>query len=223
MAEPQHTTPQTEADEAVARRLARLAAMPVDTSRLDAALLAAIPRRPARLAMWLRPARAVAALLAVAVVVGLVTWTLSGGPAVASAQEMARIHDDMVAGRIAITRVDSLEEASRVLSQQWAEGPSLPQMPAGHAMACCMASVGGKRMAWVMFRDDQTPITLAVARASDMRVPAGPLQVHHGVWYHVQSTGVLNMVSAQRDDRWICLIGAVSTDRLIEIAANLRF
>jgi len=211
VAEPQHTTPQTEADEAVARRLARLAAMPVDTSRLDAALLAAIPRRPARLAMWLRPARAVAALLAVAVVVGLVTWTLSGGPAVASAQEMARIHDDMVAGRIAITRVDSLE------------GPSLPQMPAGHAMACCMASVGGKRMAWVMFRDDQTPITLAVARASDMRVPAGPLQVHHGVWYHVQSTGVLNMVSAQRDDRWICLIGAVSTDRLIEIAANLRF
>lgn len=213
---------ETELDRAMAARLARLGSMPMDTSRLETALRNQIPAKPVGVRMWLRPMKAIAALVVLTMTVALVLWSLSGGPVMASPSDMARVHADLVAGRIAITQVDSPQEASRVLSEQWAGGPS-PEMPAGRAMACCMQSVSGKKMAWVMLRGDQTPITLAVAKASDMRMPDGPQQTRDGIAYHIQATGQLNMVSAQRDGRWICLMGEVSAERLIDIAAKLRF
>ena len=44
-----------------------------------------------------------------------------------------------------------------------------------------------------------------------------------GVTYHVESAGHLNMVMSERADRWICLIGQVPVDRLMNIADQLRF
>ena len=42
-----------------------------------------------------------------------------------------------------------------------------------------------------------------------------------GVTYHVQSFNSLNMVMTERNGRWICLIGRVPTERLMELALRL--
>jgi hypothetical protein len=58
-------------DQALADRLARLRTMPVDTSHLDKAIEAQIPRPRLRgRRIWLRPLRAAAAILMLAAVIG---------------------------------------------------------------------------------------------------------------------------------------------------------
>jgi hypothetical protein len=56
-----------------------------------------------------------------------------------------------------------------------------------------------------------------------MRSPVGEKVVRDGAKYHLMSSGALNMVSTERNGRWVCLIGEVSSDRLITIAEQLQF
>src|SRR5262249_55866359 len=139
-------------DEATRGRLSRLGSMPVDTSRLDAALRGRIPRnqRPT----WrrlMRPGAAIAARLTIVARVVAAILASSGGEAIASPAQMAQVHRDILANRIAVTKVDSIDEASRVLSQSSSDSPALPQTPAtapaAHVMACCMKSIQNKNVA----------------------------------------------------------------------------
>ena len=90
-------------------------------------------------------------------------------------------------------------------------------------MACCMKSVKSKKIACVLLRNENVPVTMTVANAADMRLPTSPTIQRDGVTYHVQSEGALNMVMAERHDRWICLIGELSPEQLVALAAKLRF
>jgi hypothetical protein len=58
----------------------------------------------------------------------------------------------------------------------------------------------------------------------DMRLPAdAKTLVADEVTYHVQTSGKLNMVMAERHGRWICLIGELPAQRLIDIASAIEF
>ena len=90
-------------------------------------------------------------------------------------------------------------------------------------MACCMKSVKGKKVACVLLRDGGEPITMTVANAADMRLPKSPTVTRTGVTYHVQSSGELNMVMTERNGRWVCLIGRVPAERLMDVTSKLEF
>ena len=217
----------TPLDQATSRRLARLGTMPVDTRTLDNRLAALLPPRP-RATMpvqrtWLRPLRAVAALVLMAGLVGALLYTFSSGPAQAPVSDMARMHEDLVSGKTPVVQVDSIDAANRELTRQWPDSPALPNVPQQHVMACCMKSVKNKRVACVLLKSRETPVTLTVANASDIKRPDTPGVEHGGVTYHVQSTGKLNMVTTRRNDRWICLIAELPADQLMELAARLQF
>ncbi|MGA2440566.1 MAG: hypothetical protein ABSH08_06385 [Tepidisphaeraceae bacterium] len=214
-------------ERATAARLAKLRSRPVDTSRLERMIEAQIPRthaQPAiRLWKWLRPSRAIAASLLIFAMIGAVLIATWGGPAMASPAEMARLHDDIVSGRTAVTRVDTIAAANKMLAAQWGASPQIPNIPAEYTMACCMRSVKNKKVACVLLEDNGGPVTMTVAKASDMRSPTSPTVIRGGVTYHVQAVGRLNMVMTERNDRWICLIGQVSSDRLMDLAGQLQF
>ena len=211
-------------DRAVAARLAKLRNMPVDTTALDKALRAQTPPLRARRTLLMRPMRAIAAsFLILAGVVTAVVLSTSSGPALASAAQMAQVHQDIVSGRIPVMQVDSIEAANRMLNSQSPDAPTLPQVPQSHVMACCMKSVHDKKMACVLLRDDGEPITLAVANGSDMKLAPAPVVSRNGVSYRVQSVGNLHMVMTERDGRWLCLISQLPADRLIDDAARVRF
>jgi hypothetical protein len=220
-------------DDATVARLGKLRSMPVDTSRLDRLIQSEIPRTTdvpvLRISRWIRPLRAVAAILLVVTVVGAILYSLTGGPVVASPTEMAQFHDDMVSGRVAVTHVASIDAANKTLASEWGQSPQIPTVPLDHVMACCMHSVKNRKVACVLLEDRSggaqsgTPVTLTVAKAADMQAPDSPTVVRAGVTYHVQTVGQLNMVMTERNDRWICLIGALPKERLMDLASGLGF
>jgi hypothetical protein len=217
-------------DEATAQRLARLRSMPVDTSRLDQFIQAEIPRqdsKPSGLSIFFhsRPVRAIAAGVGMLLMIGVVMWSLTGGAVLASPDTMAKFHEELVSGRVAAVRVDTIADANRTLADQWNMGVELPSVPQEHVMLCCMRNIKDKHVACVLLRSDGgVPVTMAVAKAMDMRLPAdSQTVVSDGVTYHIESSGKLNMVMSQRQGRWICLIGELPPQRLIHIAGAIEF
>ncbi len=217
---------ESDMDRAIARRLAKLRTLPVDTTRLDRLLSAQLPDRAAKRGwprIGLQPVRALAASVAILAVVGAILLSSSGGPVLASATQMAQVHEDMVAGRAPAMQVDSIAGANKALAAQWPQSPEIPNVPQDHVMACCMKSVRNKKMACVLLKSEGVPVTMTVANAADMQLPAVPTVSHNGIDYRVQSVAKLNMVMAERNGRWVCLIGELPAERLMDLAAKLQF
>jgi hypothetical protein len=219
----------TRQDEAVAARLRKLSTFPVDLSRLERQIQAEIPRpqrqrQRQRLRMRLiRPLAAVAASITIVAVIVAALIATSSNQVMASPAQMAQFHQDILSNKIAVTKVDSIEAAGQVLANQWPQSPDLPRAPEAHVMACCMNSIKDKKVACVLLRSEGAPITMSVANASDMRSPVGDKVVRNGAKYHLMSSGALNMISTERNGRWVCLIGQVPSERLITIAEQLQF
>jgi hypothetical protein len=216
-------------DAATSRRLSRLGAMPVETARLRAAMEREMgepvgPQRRGRVYAMFHSMRAVAASVAVLFVLGVVLLYTATAPVSASPNAMVRLHEDLVSGRTPVTQVDSVEAANRELASQWPESPALPGMPQEHVMACCMKSVENKRVACLLLKGQAAPVTMMVANAADMKSPPKLSTIERdGVTFFTQSSGDVNMVSCVRDGRYVCLIGSLPVDRLVELGSRLRF
>lgn len=217
---------ESELDRATAKRLARLRTLPVDTSRLDELVRAQLPspeKQPRLLFMWMRPMRAIAASIVLLAMIAAIFLISSSGPALASPTQMAQMHEDIVAGRTPVMKVDSIAAANRALAEQSPQSPSLPNVPPDHVMACCMKSVQNKKVACVLLQDQGVPVTMTVAKAADMKLPAAPTVTRDGVVYRVQTAGKLHMVMTERNDRWVCLIGELPAEQLMNLADKLQF
>jgi hypothetical protein len=211
-------------DQATADRLRRLSTMPMDLSRLEARLRSARkPSAPPR--VWLRllrPASGLAASVIVLVLVAIFVLSNAPGEAMASPIQMAQLHRDLVAGRIHAMQVDSIDAATRLLTQRDPNSPVLPQPPDTHVMACCMKNVSDKRVACVLLKTEDAPITMSVANAADMK-PVGDVVQRNGASYHVVAYETVNMVSTEKAGRWVCLISEMPSNKLIAIAEKLQF
>ena len=217
--------PGSDLDRAVAGRLARLRGLPVDTSRLDRAMHREVPPPETfrKRRSWHRPARALAASLAVMAAIGAAIISSAGGLAIASPAEMARFHRELVSGAAPTFRVDSIEAANKVLSGQSSEAPEIPDIPEDHGCVCCMRSIKGKKLSCVLVEREGRPVTMTVANAADMSTPMSPTVNWDGFDYHIQAFERLNMVMTQRGGRWICLIGELPAEKLMDLAARLQF
>ena len=213
-------------DQAVSARLSTLRGMPMDMAKLEKAIKARVPMDGARVRWRMlmpRPLRAIAASAVLAsAIAAAVLLSASGGPALAEATRMAQVHQEIVSGKIPVMRVSSIDAANRMLDQQSPGAPSLPQLPDSHVMACCMKSVHDKKMACVLLDEAGAPVTLAVASAADMKLPAGAVRTRNGVDYRVQHVGDLSMVMTERNGKWLCLIGQVPAERLMDLATGVR-
>jgi hypothetical protein len=215
------------ADHAMSERLAKLRTLPVDLTNLDQALKAMIPP-PTANSRWristFRPLRAIAAsLVLVSAIAAAIMLSASSGPALAEAPQMAQMHEEIVSGRFPVMQVSSIDGANRMLNQESPGAPSLPQLPDSHVMACCMKSVHNKKMACVLLKSEGVPVTLAVASASDMKLPTAPIRARNGIEYRVQHVGNLSMVMTERNGKWLCLIGALPAEGLMDMAAQVKF
>ena len=213
-------------DEATSARLRKLQALPVDLSGLDSALRGRLPERRGRATLRIfRPLTALAASIAVIVAItAAVLIGTSGGEVLASPTTMAELHREIVSNKLPVTKVNSIEEASRVLSEQsGSKSPQLPDAPEAHVMACCMKSIRNKKMACVLLQSGGTPITMTVARSQDVETPSCEAVNRNGTMYHVQAKDGVNMVMTERDGRWVCLMSELPQDQLIDLAARLRF
>ena len=165
----------------------------------------------------------VAAVLLIGI---LLTATIisSSQPAMASVDQLVDIHDKVtVAHSAMLTKVSSITGAEAAINREWADAPALPGVPDEQVIACCVQAIGRKKMACVALEVDNTPVTMAVADSSDVQSPGGKVLDRGGISYRVKSSAGVNMAMAERGGRWICLMGRVPVERLIETIEHMQF
>jgi hypothetical protein len=210
-------------DEATSRRLAKLRAVQIDTSGISKAIDKHISSQHSLERRWFSPVRAAAASFMVLALITVAIITASGGPQLVSADQLAHTYEEvLVAGGNHVTKVESIEAANAALAARWPGAPKLPELGENDVMSCCIHPIGRKKMICVAFQTDGVPVTMAVANASDVRVPVSKTMTLAGTTYHVQSHGNLNMVMTTRDTRWVCLMGELPPARLAELGSSMR-
>lgn len=217
-------------DRALAKRLAGLSHMPVETAAFDKALRSQLPasegaaeaRRPWTLSRVMRPVMAVAASL---VVVALLALSLQDRPVQAvPADAMVQMHRDIVAKKVETLEVDSIEKANAAIAAfGGGEMPRLELPPESHTMACCMRNIGNKQVTCVLLKSEGVEVTMAIARAHVSPAAGSQKVVQKGQAYEVQTIGELTMVMFERDGRHVCMIGALPAAKLIGLCEGLTF
>jgi hypothetical protein len=211
-------------DQATSARLARLRSMPVDTTGLAARLRESIPElreqkaRTSIIRLWISPLRLAAAILVVLTAVLAVILAGSGSVAVASVDQLAALHEETLADKDHAVHVDSIAAANVALSKEWPKTPEVPQVGQDAVMSCCVHEIARKKMACVMLNVDGQPVTMAVAKTSEIKCPMGTMSTRNGVMYCSHSVRGVNMVMVEKGGQWTCYMGKVPVERLADLA-----
>ncbi len=222
--DPENLTP---LDQATAKRLARLSTVPVDTSALERRLTKAMPPQAdsARTSLHfpglLRAAGALAAVLAIA---ATITLTLVGGPtpAIASPIQLRQLHRDILAGRLELTAVTSIEQANQEIKAQQRDAPRLPGFDHIQVQSCCLTNMQGKLMAVALLDYKGQPVTLVVASGRDFAHPMGQTITIDSRTFMAHEVDGVQMVMGNQGDLWLCVMGDSSTDDLAQVAAGVH-
>ncbi len=208
---------------AISRRLAKLGAMPVDTSHLERAVRAEIGAPSSSVPRY-RLFRSIAGIAASLILVALVGLALlQNRPAQAAPELMLQLHRDMVSGKIPSMQVDSVDDVNKAFAAFGQGDVQLAAPPEMQLMACCMQDVGNKKVACILLKEQNLPVTLTVADLDALRPLASPPVTHNGEVFYVQTSGELNMITVDRGPHRICLIGQLPAEKLMNLTANLKF
>jgi hypothetical protein len=212
-------------EDALSKRLAKLGAMPVDLSRLEARLRqevtapAAAPAQRTKI-WWWKPALSIAAAL---IIVATVAWAVFvPSNAEASPADFARLHTEMVQGDH-VMHVSTIDEANKMIEAMAKGQVSIPTIPDAHLHACCMREIKNKKVACVLLENEGEPVTMTVAAAGDVKCSGTATSCVAGIDYHVHRVGDLNMVMTERNDRLVCLISKSTPEQLMALASKLQF
>ena len=208
----------------LASGLRRLSTRSVDTSGVERRVRSQLglpvttmtPPKPARFTMG----RLAAVFVAGLSVLGILVWW-GARPVVASAMVLSQAHAENIRGETEAVPVTSMAEAHRVMSAKWNRCPHLTEPARGRVVSCHIHFVNGKRLLCVRLSVDGIPVTLAVGRTSDFRLPnVSPTPCRNQLCF-VQNSGDTNIVTTDGDGLWLSAIGHASTDSLVEITGDM--
>jgi hypothetical protein len=230
-------------DAATSRRLAQLGRHDPDVSgltrKLDVALGSAAhqdragrtnvknvnepPARSYPIARWLRPVAGLAAMLAVVVTVFIVAGTNSPR-ASAAVVDLSRLHQDLIAGRIALTPVQTVAQANEWIASQQDHAPALPNELAGsRVQSCCLTDVQGELVAVAIMEHEGDTVTLVVAEVPKFAHQMGKVYEINGRTLFGHELDGIHMMMANQGDRWLCVMGDLDYEVLAQLAAEIEF
>jgi len=177
--------------QAVSRRLARLATMPVDTSRLDAELRRRINRRRPRKWLWFAtPLAGVAAALAVMVLL------LSSGTPRLSAADLAGVYSHLTAAG------QQFNEAGAMTM------PMNCRLMPGETAGCCRQLVDHRSVACVVIKTHLSqPVVMVMCNVKNAGMPSGRVVTIAGHAEVLSRSGDINMVMRRVNKHWFCAMG----------------
>lgn len=217
-------------DLATAGRLAKLASRPVDTSRLERKLEIAMglesdgqvnPPPLGGGAAWWRPLLSVAAAVLIAVSVGWLVLQPGASTAMAAPAELAQIHFEVINSLTPHHLVSSVEEANQLLADQSAGFIELPPLP-GTVQSCCLHEVAGETLTCALIEHDGQLITVAIAEAGDLHSPEGQALERNGRIYTIHKANGITMVMTNESGRWLCVMGEIEAEALVNIATEIE-
>lgn len=220
-------------DQALKDRLAELRNRPVDISSLQVALeqelsQAASPpmlfkSSAARTLLWRRWRRisSSAAAILIALVLCWVVLSPTSSQAVASAAGLAQIHYDVAHGLSPHTQVTTVSQANVVLAKETNEYVTLPAMP-GQIQSCCIHQYAGTSMSCAMIEMDGQRITVALAASDKLKSPKGQTVVRQRRTFILGKANGINMVMSNQGSKWLCVMGEVPFEKLLDVAADIH-
>lgn len=217
-------------EQATVGRLAKLAVRPVDTSRLERRLEIAMGLEADTEdstpplgggAAWWRPIRGIAAAVLITVSVGWLVLQPGASTAMAAPAELAKIHFEVINSLTPHHLVSSIEEANQLLADQSKGFIELPPLP-GTVQSCCLHELAGQTVTCALIERDGQLITVAIAEANDLRSPEGNTLVHEGRTYTTHKANGIVMVMTNQSGRWLCVMGEIEAETLVEIAAEIE-
>ncbi|MHB1155837.1 MAG: hypothetical protein ACYC26_03250 [Phycisphaerales bacterium] len=222
--------PMNRLDAATSVRLAKLGAMPVDVSRLQAKLRRAMgnerPVATMNISRRRRAWRPVAGIAAMFVAAGLIGWlVVSGGSqaVIAAPAELAQLHEQAARDVLPMMRATSVDEANTLLAEQLGGSKPLPNQMPGRMHACCLRQFAGTTLSCVMIEWKGKMVSVAVADADHLRSPPGRTVERGGRRFTLHRANGVNMVMAGEHGRWLCVMGDAGDEDLLDIAAGIRF
>ena len=229
-----NSSPQDRLDRATSQRLAKLATRPVDTSRLQRRLEAAMhevtsddtasaaPRLTlASWQRWWRPITSAAAAILIVVTIGWLALDGGTSPAIAAPAELAQIHYDVANGLAPHLKVSSVEEANQLLADQSNGVVPVPELP-GVMMSCCLHLHGGTTLTCALIERDGQLITVAIADGAKLHSPHGKTLTRGDRKFIAHTANGINMIMVHEGNRWLCVMGEVDFEQLADVAAEVR-
>ena len=101
--------------------------------------------------------------------------------------------------------------------------PCVSRPPDEQLHACCFQPDQNRKVACLLLDYKNTPLTMSVAKAADITMPAWLATVRDGVTYYVHEARGYQMVMTRHQDTWICLVAKLPPDDLIALASKLEF
>ncbi|MCC5829146.1 MAG: hypothetical protein JJU36_06825 [Phycisphaeraceae bacterium] len=223
-------------DRATSARLSKLGSRPVDVQRLSvrlesqlaqAGMPSAASRPLVRFAgktRWWRPALGLAAALGLACMLVIIFMTAPHGATAATVIELGRLHQDMVGGRVVVETVGDVDEANSWISRQSATAPALPgHLADARIQSCCLATIQGRLVAVAKMQWRGEPVTLVVADHKHFGHRMGVTYQRDGRDFHAHSFEGVRMVMSNIGTRWLCVMGDLKDEQLVDLAAQIQF
>ena len=205
-------------DAVLARRLRRLATIPVDTGALDQRLRQAIvlPRRNLR-QFGVGLVAGAAAFLAM----GLVLFSiLSAVPTRASLADLTHAYRSAMARSPVSAGRFTESKAAAAIAQACICLPGLKTCHMARMNSCYMTEIRHQQVSCAMLSSGSHPVV--VLTGNHIAGPRGQRVHFQGVQYQVVRTHDLNLVEAKRHGHWMCLMGRSSPAALLALASHLR-
>ena len=207
-------------DDATRRRLATLSSLPVETSRLERRLRATLGvQREATRGLRI-PVSSRWSLVAAVLALSLLLVSVLGprSAAVAAPAPLFELHTKMVTGEVPVTAVDG-EGALRTLLQNDGQTvPALAALPPALAQACCIHTIKGEQVLGALLNVDGRRISVVFADLDDMDIAGGHEVIERaGRRYVVYEANGLQMVMTTVRDRFVCVIGDLPAEQLVEL------
>ncbi|HNO78145.1 MAG TPA: hypothetical protein PKN33_08805 [Phycisphaerae bacterium] len=215
-------------DRATSTRLAKLARRPVNTLQLEEWVEQALREKtiqkpsPSTLIWkkWLRPITTAAAVI----VVATIGWFAPIGdtlPAMAAPAGLASIHFDVANGLAPHLKASNVHEANRLLAEQSSSALTVPELP-GEIRSCCLHQYAATTLTCVLIEQDGELITVAIADLASLRSPKGKSITRGDRVFMVHTVNGINMVMAHEGKRWLCVMGELPIEELVEVAEDIR-
>lgn len=218
-------------DQATQDRLAKLASMPVDLSRLEQKMADQLPARQQPqtpphinpMQGWLRVAAIIALMVGIA---GASYYAFFGaGPQTAVAQTMtvAELHDHLLNDPQEAYLAKSVEEAQALIDAQLAGKQPLPTVDGTHIESCCLVEGEFPLRAALVVMQPAGNVTIIIAQGEDFAMQMQPIEHPSGVQLYGHDHAGMPMVMRNVGDQWMCVMGDLEQTELADIAAATNF
>lgn len=224
------TEHQEQLDQATRDRLAKLASMPVDMSRLAKMMADALPPKqeskplvhPVRSGGWQRIAAMFVLMAGIAGASYLAIFGVAPQSAMANSMTVEELHAYLLDHPDSAYRAQTVAQAQQTIDAQFTGDMPLPIVDGTNVESCCLVQGDFPLRAALIVERPVGSITIIIAQGKDFAHRTEPIQHPSGAQLYSHRHAGTPMIMRNIGDQWICVMGEFDQADLADIAASIN-